>query len=209
VTARGPSPERIGIVLAAGRGRRMGRTKQLMPWPAASPASARGTVVTSAFDAIAPICASMIVVVGHEAGAVIASLAPRAFGVVPADADAEMLESIRAGIAAALARSPEASVVIHPADHPAVAAPTIALLAAAHAREPARAHMPEHGGRGGHPVIIPAAIARMILSERVAGGLRAFWASHRERCRRHEVADPGVVRDLDHPGDYQPAGEEA
>jgi CTP:molybdopterin cytidylyltransferase MocA len=68
--------------------------------------------------------------------------------------------------------------------------------------------MPEHGGRGGHPVIIPAAIARMILSERVAGGLRAFWASRRDRCRRHQVADPGVVRDLDQPGDYLAEGGE-
>ena len=35
------------------------------------------------------------------------------------------------------------------------------------------------------------------------GGLRQFWIDHADRCVRRKVDDPGVVFDLDTPGDYE------
>ena len=59
----GPDERPIGVLLAAGRGRRLGGTKQLLEWP---PGAVGTTLVAAAFDAIAAACARMVVVLGHE-----------------------------------------------------------------------------------------------------------------------------------------------
>src|SRR5262245_14196111 len=82
----------VGVLLAAGRGKRMGRLKQLLPWPPGASADGR-TVVAASFDTIAPHCDEMIVVVGAEAEAVASALVPRRLRMVQADPDAEMFQS--------------------------------------------------------------------------------------------------------------------
>src|SRR5215212_1453152 len=62
---------RIGVILAAGRGGRMGGTKQLTPWHGAGGSK---PLVTAAYDAIHPICDDMVIVVGHIADSVVAAL---------------------------------------------------------------------------------------------------------------------------------------
>jgi len=106
----------------------MGGGKQLMPWPSAGDEP----LVAAAFDAIAGVCGTMLVVVGHEAEAVVAALGARRFETVASDPDAEMFESIRAGLGAARSRSraPGAAVLLHPADHPRVAPATLESILA-------------------------------------------------------------------------------
>ena len=58
-----PSAKRIGVILAAGRGGRMGGQKQLTPWQSAD---GEKPLVAAAYDAIRPICDDMVVVLGHE-----------------------------------------------------------------------------------------------------------------------------------------------
>ena len=101
----------VGILLAAGRGRRMGQTKQLMPWP---PDSASGTVVEAAFDCIATHCTSMIVVTGHDAEAVAHALRPRAFEQVRSDPDVDLMKSIALGLQHAQHVAPQHHVVLPP-----------------------------------------------------------------------------------------------
>src|SRR5690349_897446 len=99
----------VGVLLAAGRSRRMGESKQLLPWHG-------GTIVSAAFDAIVPFCDRMVVVLGHQAPLVSQALSPRRFDVVSTYPDAEMMVSIRAGLATA-AKTPQAvGVLLHPAD---------------------------------------------------------------------------------------------
>jgi molybdenum cofactor cytidylyltransferase len=193
-------PGVVGVLLAAGRGRRMGRVKQLLPWP---PPDGSGTIVAAAFDAVAPACDEMVVVVGHEAEAVIAALRPRPFRVVDSNADAPMFESIRLGLRAARKLDPAACSLLHPADHPQVSPTTLQALRDAHRQDPHRAIMPVHGDRGGHPVLIPPALVDGILEAEDTGGLRAYWSAHPELCVRIAVDDPGVVRDLDVAADYE------
>jgi molybdenum cofactor cytidylyltransferase len=188
--------QRIGLLLAAGRSRRMGLTKQLMPWP--SPAGEQ-PLVAAAYDAIKPMCDEMIVVLGHEAQAVAAALGARPFHQVLGDPDAAMSESIRAGLEAALRIDPRATVVLQPGDHPAVAEETLRALIAAAAAQPDYAVMPEHGGQGGHPVLIPPSVVGEVLRADFSGGLRQFWRIHPELCVRLPVDDPRVVRDVDTP----------
>ncbi len=195
----GAPPPCIGVLLAAGRSRRMGRTKQLLPWP--TPSGAK-PLVAAAFDAIAPACQTMIVVLGHEAEAVAAALAPRRFEAVPADADAPMYESIRAGLGAARRLDARASALLHPADHPQVDPATLRTVIDTAARNPGRAIMPVYGGAGGHPVLIPADLIDHLLAFAGEGGLRRYWQDHPDDCIRLAVDDPFVVRDLDTPDDW-------
>jgi molybdenum cofactor cytidylyltransferase len=188
----------VGLILAAGRGRRMGRTKQLLPWN--SPAGKK-PLVAAAFDAIQPICDSMIVVVGHDATAVAAALGERSFRQVIANPDAPMFHSIRAGLAAAQSLNATATFVLHPGDHPQVAPATLAALVAAAANEPDRAVLPEFQGRGGHPVLIPPIVAAHILLDECPNGLGQFWQDHPELCHREAVDDNSILRDIDTPAD--------
>jgi molybdenum cofactor cytidylyltransferase len=92
--------------------------------------------------------------------------------------------------------------LLHPADHPEVKPETIELLVRASAEFSDRAVMPEFGGKGGHPAIVPASLFSNILDFTKAGGLRQFWLDHADRCVRVQVEDPGVVFDIDTPSDY-------
>jgi molybdenum cofactor cytidylyltransferase len=190
----------IGIILAAGRGRRMGGTKQLVMLH--TPAGEK-PLVAAAYDAIGGACEKMVVVLGHEAQAVANALAPRSFRRVVSDPDAPMFDSIRAGLTAAEALDPAAAVLLQPGDHPHVSPQTLELLVNAGAEEPQRVIMPEFQGQGGHPVLIPPPIVRRLLVEACPAGLARFWADHPQLCRRITVDDPSVIRDIDtpeHPG---------
>jgi molybdenum cofactor cytidylyltransferase len=190
----------IGVLLAAGRSQRMGQTKQLLAWPPHS--TSRLPLVAAAFDAIAPACCAMVVVVGHEADAVLAAMGERRFQAVRINPDSEMIASVKAGLSAALAIEPTADVLLQLADHPEVRRETIELLLRASADETGRAVMSECDGRGGHPVVIPAELVYDILDFAGAGGLRQYWLDHAEACVRVPVDDPGVILDLDTPEDY-------
>jgi CTP:molybdopterin cytidylyltransferase MocA len=186
----------IGVILAAGRGRRMGRTKQLVAWPVEGGAK---PLVAAAFDTISSACIEMIVVLGHERDAVAGALAPRLFHSVVSNPDAPLFDSIRAGLAAATRLDPAATVVLQPGDHPRVAPETLAALAAAARANPDQAILPEFCGRGGHPVFIPPALVARLLVEDCPHGLGRFWTDYPQSCCRVAVDDPTVVEDIDTP----------
>jgi CTP:molybdopterin cytidylyltransferase MocA len=190
----------IGVLLAAGRSTRMGRPKQLLSWPPDSPDAK--PLVAAAFDAIAPVCDEMVVVVGHEANAVIAALGERKFGAVAVDSGAEMIASVKVGLSVARGNDPTAAVLLHPADHPEVRRETLDLLIRIAGEQPNLAVMPTFGGTGGHPVLIPAELAVDIVSFEGEGGLRQFWIDHAAECLRLRVEDMSVVVDIDTPADY-------
>ncbi|MHC4210603.1 MAG: nucleotidyltransferase family protein, partial [Planctomycetota bacterium] len=145
-----------GVLLAAGRGRRMGELKQLLRW-------GPSTIVASAFDALAGHCgAGVVLVAGADAERIGGALAGRAYQVVRADSDAEQIESARQGLRRALELPRVEQVFLHPADHPVIPAPVLdALLERAEAKI---ALIPTYRGRGGHPVLIPAEVAASIAS---------------------------------------------
>jgi len=193
-----PSPRRIGVLLAAGRGRRMGGTKQLVDWPTADGVK---PLVAAAYDAIRPICDDMVVVLGHEAEAVAAALGSRPFDRAQSDPDAPMFESIRAGLESARAIDPDATIILQPADHPEVAASTLTAVTDWSLQRRVQAVIPEHQGRGGHPALIPASVAARILKSDCPTGLADFWSAHPDLCTRLPVDDPTILRDIDTPGD--------
>ena len=189
--------QRIGVLLAAGRGRRMGGQKQFYPWPTTE---GNKPLVAAAFDAIRAACDEMIVVLGHQSDAVAKVLEKRSFQPVSSDPDDAMFESIRAGLQRAQALAPAAQVLLHPGDHPEVAPDTLRAMINKAAEHPESAILPEYQGRGGHPVLIPPSLSRRLLQETCPDGLRQFWKDHPHVCVRLPVDDPCVVRDVDTPG---------
>ncbi|HMN97011.1 MAG TPA: NTP transferase domain-containing protein [Phycisphaerales bacterium] len=206
----------VGILLAAGRSRRMGCPKLLLRWP---PPLGRSTVVAAAFDLIAPWCERVVVVIGAEPRAIADALEGRTFETVRGDPDADMLDSARRGFEAV--RGAE-TILLQPGDHPAGLTSTIDRVLAAldaprveaeAAREagsaatdrPAPAPMvamPEHAGRGGHPVAIRGALLDRILGWRGVGGLAGLWRTLGDAALRVPVDDSACVLDLDRPEDY-------
>jgi molybdenum cofactor cytidylyltransferase len=186
--------ELTGVLLAAGRGKRMGGRKQFYPWPTAD---GEKPLVAASFDAVAPVCDAMVVVLGHRAAEVTAALGEREFYAAQTDPDAPMFDSICTGIQVALERNAEATVLLQPGDHPEVKPATLEQLLTLSTKHPDRAIVPEFQGRGGHPVLIPAEIARRLLTTDCPQGLGQHWSDHPDLCLRHKVEDSSVVHDVD------------
>lgn len=189
-----PAPRRIGVILAAGRGRRMGRTKQLVEWRSADGLK---PLVAAAYDTVHAVCDEMVVVLGHEADVVAAALGNRAFHRVASDPDAPMFESVRAGLRAAQIVDRAATVVLQPGDHPEVASATLSILADWSLKRPVQTIIPEYGGRGGHPVLIPATVAAILVAAQCPTGLGDFWLANPDLCIRLPIDDAAIVRDID------------
>jgi CTP:molybdopterin cytidylyltransferase MocA len=185
VVAAAPTALRIhAIVLAAGRGARVGGPKALLTLDGET-FLARVTRLLRR-----PGVERVTAVLGHEADRVQreAALPPDVGVTVNARYADGMLTSILAGLDHAEAAGADA-VLVHPVDHPLVEAATVDAVAAALAQG-ATIAVPSHGGRRGHP----------------AGFARSAWAALR-------AADPeeGAREVLaQHPEwiEHVPAGEE-
>lgn len=191
---------RIGILLAAGRSRRMGHLKQILSW---GPTGDSKPLVAAAFDNVKPLCDRMIVVVGHQSDKVLNALVPRCFVSVTGYPDGAMFESLRAGLSKVQEMDASADIVIQPGDHPFVSPEVLEHLLEESGRHPNRAVMPQYQGKGGHPVLIPSSLLEPLLQWEGGGGLRGYWRSNPDACCRVEVDDPFVIQDLDTPEDYE------
>jgi molybdenum cofactor cytidylyltransferase len=186
----------VGVLLAAGRGRRMGGNKQ---WHLVATPTGPQPLVAAAFDSIASVSDAMFVVLGHRADEVAALLSQRTFVAVHSEAGAPMFHSLKLGLQAAWDFDREASVLLQLGDHPQVGAETLTTLFALASANPGRAILPEYQGKGGHPVLIPRTVIGEILSVECPGGLREYWLDHPDRCLRMAVLDASVICDIDQP----------
>lgn len=191
---------RIGIVLAAGRSRRMGHLKQILSW---GPTGDSKPLVAAAFDTVAPVCDQMIVVVGHQSDKVLNALSPRCFVSVAGHPDGAMFESLRVGLSKVQEMDASANIVIQPGDHPFVSPEVLEHLLEMASRYPNHAVMPQYQGKGGHPVLVPSSLLEPLLQWEGGDGLRGYWRMKPDACRRVEVKDPFVIQDLDTPEDYE------
>ena len=182
------------ILLAAGRSRRMGAFKPLLPF-------GNGTVIDACINNLRGAdVKDIIVVVGHRANEIQRHLESYKlrFALNP-DTDSEMSESIRRGIEQI--NEDAKSLLIALVDHPAVSSATIKTIVAAGERG-ARMVQPEHKGRGGHPVLIDFSYRNELLQLDPHAGLRSFFDAHRSEVRRLSVESPYVARDMDTWEDY-------
>jgi len=192
------------ILLAAGRGRRFdpdgARNKLLQPLPGGD------SVVEASARRLLSVFARVVAVTPPDDGGVGAAL--RALGcevTVCADADAGMglslAHAIRYSLEAAPDREPGPAPqgwLVALGDMPFVAPSTLQLLAAA-LKQGAGIAAPLFNGRRGNPVAFAALHRAALLALDGDQGARRLLASC--AVSTIEVADPGVVRDIDVPED--------
>lgn len=187
----------VGVLLAAGRGRRLGGNKQLAPWLLSSTS---GTLIESAFDHVEVVCDEMIVVLGHKQREVEEALRPRVHTTVQSDADADMSKSIQVGLKEALRIKNVQCILLQLGDHPQVSPSTLdGLIASSRASRSVIA--PRYQGRNGHPIAIPTDIARAISKADLSSGLADWFRMDDTRRTFLDVDDPSVVLDIDTPED--------
>jgi molybdenum cofactor cytidylyltransferase len=184
------------VLLAAGRSRRMGAFKPLLPF-------GRRSVVEACVANLSEAGArEVVVVVGHRGEEVRAALAreSRVRFAVNDEEGSEMGVSIARGVEAV---SYEAgAVLVALVDQPAVPPRTIRSLIDTHARTGARLIVPVWRGRGGHPVLIDLALREELLSLAPERGLRALFDARRDETLRTPADSPFVARDMDTWDDY-------
>jgi len=183
------------ILLAAGQSRRMGRCKQLLPL-------GEGTVIARCIQTLCSAGIDEIIVVVSAAGSEVVVEAERfpVQVVTNSEPEGDMASSVRAGRDTLLADV--AGVVVALCDHPLVQPETVRQLIHLSRSHPDRIIIPCHGGRRGHPLVVPT----QILHELHTGlTLRDVVRSNPARIIEYPVNDEGAVLDMDTPEDYQAA----
>lgn len=192
----------LALIPAAGASRRMGRPKLLLPY-------GTSTILGSLASALRAGGASPVVIVAAPDDAALQEQA-RAFGAVVAinpDPDRGMLSSLREGIAALggaarLAQRGEV-VLVAPADLPALRPATVAEVLWRRAAAGAPLAVPVYREKRGHPLAIAPDLLPEIETLDLSIGLRELLERHAAAVLEVPVDDPGAVRDVDTPEDYE------
>jgi len=185
-----------GLVLAAGLSSRMKQFKPLLPLGGQS-------VLERVVDLLRQAgAAPVLVVLGHRAR----ELEPvaRSLGATPVlnpDYEQGMFTSLRAGLAVLPADCP--AFFLLPVDIPLVRSHTLSRLRAAWDQGRGPVLHPTFQGKWGHPPLIAAELAPAIMAYEGPGGLRGFWDQRPELAQEVAVADRFILRDQDHPQDYE------
>lgn len=179
------------VILAAGASSRMGRAKALLEIEG-------GTFLQRiATTARAAGAGGISVVAGPPDGDRIKARLPLGVSVTwNPDPSRGMITSIQTGISNLPARTTAA--LFWPVDIPLVNVDTVQRVMQAPA---GRIAIPRHGGRGGHPVRVPARHFGAIAALPVESSLRAYFDTQAGEIAWIDVEDPGCVRDFDTPQD--------
>jgi molybdenum cofactor cytidylyltransferase len=189
------------LLLAAGRSRRMGAFKPLLPF-------GDKTVVEQCVANLRNArVQNILVVVGHRANDVREQLKNYDVQfVLNPDPDSEMSASIACGMEQIDEK--KKALLIALVDHPAVPPDVIDLLINEWRSGDGKLFQPEHDGRGGHPVLIDLTYRDELLKLDPERGLRAFFDRHGDERRRLPVDSRFVARDMDTWEDYQALHED-
>lgn len=189
-----------GIVLAAGRSRRMGAPKPLLEVGGRSFLSRVIAALRSGG------CEEIVVVVGPQEEPVARRIAQaaRERGVrvmVNPLREAEQIDSLRIGLQGV---HPEAhAAVIMPVDFPRVAAPTVRALIEAFLARAAPIVLPTHEGRRGHPILFAREVFPELFADPLPEGARTVVHAHAADLEEVRVEDAGILVDVDTPAEYR------
>jgi len=185
------------VVLAAGESKRMGRTKQLLPW-------GNSTVLGKTLANLAvSLVHDVVVVSGYQAQDVakIATAHGAATLHNSAYATGGMLSSLQVAVRAL--HPDRGAVLAVLADQPMLAPKTIDQLLIAHWQGRGHLVAPAYQGRRGNPVLIDRAYFDELLALSPGDAPRTLLRRHPEQLHLVAVEDPTVLQDLDLPEDYQ------
>jgi molybdenum cofactor cytidylyltransferase len=202
------------IVLAAGASARMGRSKLALPFgasaavaggaapPAGAPGSGLPPTILGALVSSA-LAADLRVIIVARPG----DPSPREFAgalvevVLNPDPSRGMISSLREG----LGRVRAESFFFTPADMPFIGPQVYRELAsrAQTSREPGRPVIPTHGGRRGHPVLMPSALIPAIMALPPDRPLKTLIDGSAPIFV--EMAEDSILRDIDTMEEYEKA----
>jgi len=183
------------VLLAAGRSRRMGRFKPLLPF-------GDQTVIQTCINHIrAAGIIEIVLVLGHRAKDIQDHLKECDLTFAcNHEPESPMSASISVGVSAL---SPNArSTLIALVDHPAVPPSVLTQLIAEWQSDRGRLIQPEYQGHGGHPVLIDLEYRAELLNLNPQRGLRSLIEAHWAQVRRVPTDSPYVARDMDTWEDY-------
>ena len=182
-----------GIILAAGRSRRMAPLNKLLVSDTKGIAMVTRVVDNVLASGVRPV----LVVTGHERERVQAALSGRPVIFIHAEDYAEGLSaSLKAGLAA-LPPEPE-GVLIALGDMPLVEADVMARILAAFDPAEGRAIVqPTFRGKQGNPVLWGREFIAEMMTITGDVGARQLVGRHADRLIEVEVPDDGVLRDFD------------
>jgi CTP:molybdopterin cytidylyltransferase MocA len=187
----------VDIVLAAGRGTRVGGTKGLLDL------GGRPLLTRVLDEVVSSHGLEALVVVGAEAERVLPlTNRPRVRALVNRDLASEQLASIRMGLAALPGDSP--AFLIHPVDHCLVRRSLLEALVTAFlaAKDQDSAIVrPRFGDRWGHPVLFARRHAQEFLALQPGDSGRAVYGRHHDRVIAVDAPDDDCLFDLDTPED--------
>jgi molybdenum cofactor cytidylyltransferase len=180
-----------GLILAAGESSRMGSAKALLEF--------RGeTFLDRLIRCFSAYCSPVIVVLGHEPEVIRAGVrsAGNAVFVLNPDYSRGQFSSMQCGLRAV----PEDAegILFTPVDHPTIEPATVAQLIAAGAP----IAIPQYLGRHGHPVLFTRALIPEFLALGPDAQARQVLHGHTSDIRYLDVADPGILDDIDDPDAY-------
>lgn len=185
------------VVLAAGESRRMGQTKQLLPW-------GDTTVLGQTLRHVQQSAVhELVVVTGHEADKVAAVATAAGAGTVhnPDYASGEMLSSLQTAVRRLSAN--RAAVLVMLADQPLIGPDIIDLILHAYWQGHGHLIVPVHAGRRGNPVLIGRIYFEALLALPAGAAPRDLLRQYQAQLHRVEVPGDAIFHDLDAPEDYE------
>lgn len=185
------------VVLAAGESRRMGRQKLLLPW---GETTVLGQVLT---NVLASDIHDVLLVSGHEAAAVEAVAGAHGVATVwnEAFSAGEMLSSLQTAVRR-LPPEIEAVLVVL-GDQPLVGTAVINQLLHAYWGLAGAIIAPVYQGQRGNPVLIDRRHFAELLELPLGAVPRDLLRRHPDAVHLLEVAEEGVLLDLDRPEAYE------
>jgi molybdenum cofactor cytidylyltransferase len=191
-----------GVILAAGESTRMGRDKALLPWP--PNASAGGTLLSTAINALSEFCDLVTVVCGKNETA----LRPVIYGcgaflVQNPNPDVGQFSSLQVGVREVLNQGRDSAMVTL-VDRPPPQSTTLQSLMDAFT---SRDHsvwsvVPEFQGKHGHPILIGREMIEAFLRAPATSIARDIEHANQQRILYVPVNDPFVTANIDTPEQY-------
>lgn len=178
------------VILAAGEGTRMGRTKQLLPW---GESTLLGKVIDLFVEAKIH---DIIVVVGHAASQICEALKDKPVRwVINEEYKKGMSTSLKKGIAALVPEVQAAFIAL--GDTPLVRPATVIGMMKKFAADGAEIIIPCYQEKQGHPVLFSRKLFSELLTVTGDKGARDIIRKHEDKVCRFLADDPGILQDVD------------
>jgi molybdenum cofactor cytidylyltransferase len=186
-----------GLILAAGASRRMGHDKALLTY------RGRTFLETIIANLAAAGIGNITVVLGYHAESIQRAVRLTNVRVV---INPEYLRgqtsSLQLGMAAVAANSPDA-ILLCLVDHPAISADVIVKLTKRFESTRAPVVIPTYEGQRGHPIVIGQGLFPELLALSPDEPANTVVRKYRDATQFVEVADPGILLDVDDPETYK------